>query len=57
MLRDGGLGGGSGGSLTKEGAGTLTLSGTSTYTGPTTVNAGALIVERLDRFLCARHGE
>ena len=45
MLRDGGLGGGSGGSLTKEGAGTLTLSGTSTYTGPTTVNAGALIVD------------
>ena len=44
MLRDGGLGGGSGGSLTKEGSGTLTLSGTNTYSGPTTINSGALIV-------------
>ena len=32
------------GGLTKEGGGALKLTGTSTYTGPTTVNAGKLIV-------------
>ncbi|MCS3927947.1 autotransporter-associated beta strand protein [Bradyrhizobium elkanii] len=35
---------GAGGSLVKTGSGTLTLSGTNTYTGTTTVNAGSLLV-------------
>jgi autotransporter-associated beta strand protein len=34
-----------GGSLVKTGSGTLTLSGLNAYTGPTTVNAGSLIVD------------
>jgi autotransporter-associated beta strand protein len=37
--------GGSGGSLVKVGLGVLTLSGTNTYTGATTVNAGLLEVD------------
>lgn len=44
VLQDGGTFGGTGGSLTKEGTGTLTLTGTNTYTGDTTVNAGTLLV-------------
>ncbi len=36
--------GGSGGSFTKIGTGTLTLSGANTYTGGTTVTAGALVI-------------
>lgn len=35
---------GTGGSLTKIGTGTLTLSGASTYTGATTVNGGTLLL-------------
>jgi autotransporter-associated beta strand protein len=41
-LQDGGLGGGTGGSLTKDGKGTFTLSGANTYTGGTTVDGGTL---------------
>jgi autotransporter-associated beta strand protein len=43
-ISDGGASGGTAGSLVKVGAGILTLSGTNTYTGTTTVNAGVLVV-------------
>ena len=43
-MQDGGVSGGSGGSLMKLGSGTLTLSGASAYTGRTTVSAGTLVV-------------
>ncbi len=42
VISDGGIAGGTGGSLTKQGTGKLTLSGANTYTGDTTVNAGTL---------------
>ncbi|MEK7951376.1 beta strand repeat-containing protein [Luteolibacter soli] len=38
------LDGGGGGGLTKEGTGTLTLTGASTYTGATTINGGKLAI-------------
>jgi autotransporter-associated beta strand protein len=43
-IQDGGAGGGSGGSLTKEGQGSLTLSGSSGYSGGTIINRGTLMV-------------
>src|SRR5262245_4480221 len=43
-ISDGGLSGGTGGSLVKVGSGTLTLAGTSSYTGATVVTGGTLAV-------------
>jgi outer membrane autotransporter protein len=44
VIQDGGLNGGTGGALTKIGAGTLILTGANTYTGNTNVNGGVLSV-------------
>ena len=41
---DGGIGGGTGGSFVKEGSGTLTLTGSNSYTGGTGVEIGTLAV-------------
>ncbi|XHR27508.1 MAG: autotransporter-associated beta strand repeat-containing protein [Chthoniobacteraceae bacterium] len=43
LIADGGIGGGTGGSLTKRGSGTLTLTGTGTYTGGTIIDAGGTL--------------
>jgi autotransporter-associated beta strand protein len=45
QINDGGLGGGTGGSLVKIGTGTLTLSGSNGYTGLTVINGGTLEVD------------
>ena len=45
VIQDGGDNGGTGGSLTKIGSGTLILSGANTYTGSTNVNRGVLQVD------------
>jgi autotransporter-associated beta strand protein len=45
LIQDGGFAGGTQGSFTKIGTGTLTLTGANTYTGGTAVNAGTLLVK------------
>jgi autotransporter-associated beta strand protein len=45
LISDAGPGGQTGGSLDKVGAGTLTLLNSNTYTGGTTIDAGALAIE------------
>ena len=44
VIQDGGIGGGTGGSLIVSGAGGQNLGGVNTYTGSTTVTAGGLLV-------------
>lgn len=43
-INDGGIGGGTAATLTKQGSGTLTLSNTNTYSGGTSINGGAISV-------------
>jgi fibronectin-binding autotransporter adhesin len=43
-IADGGIGGGTGGSIVKVGAGTTVFSGVTAYTGSTAVNAGTLTI-------------
>ncbi|MEO5755109.1 MAG: autotransporter-associated beta strand repeat-containing protein, partial [Chthoniobacterales bacterium] len=50
VLQDGGLHQQVGGSLSKLGVGTLTLTGSSTYTGGTTVISGALLARNTEGF-------
>jgi outer membrane autotransporter protein len=45
QIKDGGVGGGTGGSLTKVGTGTLTLSGDNSYSGGTDLTSGGLIAD------------
>ena len=45
VIQNGGIQGGSGGSLTKIGSGTFVLSGANTYTGDTNINRGVLKVD------------
>ena len=46
-MQDGGAKGGTGASFTKIGKGTLILSGANTYTGGTTLTAGALVINNM----------
>lgn len=43
VIQDGGIGGGTGGSIVVSGAGTLVLGNTNTYTGGTTINNGTTV--------------
>ena len=43
-IKDGGLGGGTGGSIVKVGTGALTLTGANSFTGGTTLQAGSILV-------------
>jgi|GEM_PF-1921281 len=45
VISDGGQAGGTGGSLTKQGSGTLTLTAANTFTGTTTINAGTVALK------------
>jgi autotransporter-associated beta strand protein len=45
VIQDGGQNGGTGGSLTKIGPGTLILTGANTYTGDTNIDRGVLQVD------------
>jgi autotransporter-associated beta strand protein len=44
VILDGGIGGGTGGALVKQGNGSLTLSNANGYSGGTTISAGTLVV-------------
>jgi len=44
-INDGGVGGGTGGSIVKNLGGTLTLSGTNGYTGKTDINGGRIVLD------------
>ena len=44
LISDGGVAGGTGGGINKVGTGTLTLPGVETYTGPTDISGGTLVV-------------
>ncbi|MFZ5783588.1 MAG: autotransporter domain-containing protein [Pseudomonadota bacterium] len=50
IIQDGGLSGGTGGSLVKVGTGILTLTGTNTYTGGTTITGGMINFAAADNF-------
>jgi len=50
LIQDGGNGGGTGGSLTKNGTATFNITGANTYTGGTTQNAGTLAAGHMKAF-------
>jgi autotransporter passenger strand-loop-strand repeat protein len=56
-IQDGGLGGGVGGSLVKTGTGTLTLSGSNSYTGGTTILNGTLRINTAISDTIVNNGE